>query len=433
MKLYIYCTKNEIENISDTTNDSHDFELEINSIDEFEDYAREHDLIPNEEVYEKLNVFFGVEDNDSESLSSFKINHWVSNRSYGELIDMYENDEIIVPDMQRSFVWDSAKSSRLIESIIMGLPIPPLFLLEISDNKYELIDGYQRLTTLSNYVNERPWAYTSKIISKNNRASRLSKVATEIEGQKFSELKMEYQRKIKRSTIPLIEFNQVDPDNYQSKYLIFERINTGSIKLNPMQIRKALSHGEFILSLYDGVETMTSLKELFTVNSLNNDRHVEAILRTICFYNSYYNNVDLSKDGIKTILNIYSEQRKDIPVNKSDMQSIDTIIKKLIDIFGAKNIFRRVIKDKNQQYIFDGNMNISIFESFVSAILHYEKNGDVIDYSLMYELYKDKIFKCFSENGGKNNPFSVSTGSRTFINQRFQIFDELVKQAVRNV
>ena len=122
MKLYIYCTKNEIENISDTTNDSHDFELEINSIDEFEDYARENDLISNEEIYEKLNVFFGVEDNDSESLSSFKINHWVSNRSYGELIDMYENDEIIVPDMQRSFVWDSAKSSRLIESIIMGLP-----------------------------------------------------------------------------------------------------------------------------------------------------------------------------------------------------------------------------------------------------------------------------------------------------------------------
>ncbi len=433
MKLYIYCTKNEIDNISDTTNANHDYELDIESINEFEDYVRENNLNFNEEIYEKLNVFFGVEDNDLESLSSFKINHWVSNRSYGELIDMYENDEIIVPDMQRSFVWDSAKSSRLIESIIMGLPIPPLFLLEISDNQYELIDGYQRLTTLSNYVKERPWSYTKNNLSKSNRASRLSKVVNEIEGKKFSELKMEYQRKIKRSTIPLIEFNQVDPDNYQSKYLIFERINTGSIKLNPMQIRKALSHGNFMISLYDEINNMNSLKELFTVNSLNNDKHIEAILRTICFYDNYYTNICLTKDGIKTILNIYSEQRKDIPVNKDDMHRIDNIIKKLLCVFKTKEIFRRVIKDKNQEYIFDGNINISILESFVSAILYYEKNGDEIDYSVLYSLYKETIFKCFSEEGEKHNPFSVSTGSRTSINHRFKIFEELVKEAVKNV
>ena len=57
MKLYIYCTKNEIENISDTTNESHDLELDISSINEFEDYIRENDLKSNEEIYEKLNMF----------------------------------------------------------------------------------------------------------------------------------------------------------------------------------------------------------------------------------------------------------------------------------------------------------------------------------------------------------------------------------------
>ncbi len=57
MKLYIYCTKNEINNISDTTNESHDFKLDITSINEFEDYVRENNLNSNEEIYEKLNVF----------------------------------------------------------------------------------------------------------------------------------------------------------------------------------------------------------------------------------------------------------------------------------------------------------------------------------------------------------------------------------------
>ena len=433
MKIYIYYTKNEIENISDTTNDKHDIELEINSINEFDNYVRSENLVANEEIYDRLNALFGGDENELESLSSFKINHWVSNRSYGELIDMYENNEIIVPDMQRSFVWDSAKSSRLIESIIMGLPIPPLFLLETSDNKYELIDGYQRLVTLSNYVHERPWAYIHNMDMKKNRASKLSNVAKEIKGRKFSDLKTEYQRKIKRSTIPLIEFSQVDPDNYQSKYLIFERINTGSIKLNSMQIRKALSHGKYMQTLYDKVNSMEYLKKLFTVNSLNNDKHIEAVLRILCFYDSYYGNNELKKDGIKTILNTYSEQKKDEPVNENDIDKIDEIIKKLTDIFGLENIFRRVILDSNENFVFDGNINISIFEAFISAILYNEKQNANIDYSLLCSLYKERISKCFSEKVEVNNPFSVSTGSRTSIKLRFEIFDDLVKKAVKNV
>lgn len=433
MKLYIYCTKNEIDNISDTTNGSHDHEFEVNSIEEFENYVRDNKLIPNDEIYEKLNVYFNVEEDNPESISSFKINHWVSNRSFGELIEMYENEEIIVPDMQRSFVWDSAKSSRLIESIIMGLPVPPLFLLEISDNKYELIDGYQRLTTLSNYVKERPWYYKKNNSLVVKRPSKLSKVAEEIEGLKFSELKSEYQRKIIRSTVPLIEFAQVDPENYQSKYLIFERINTGSIKLNPMQIRKALSYGEFMNSLYSEIENMTELKNLFTVNSLNNDKHVEAILRVLCFYDSYYNKKELSEDGIKSILNKFSEKNKNTSVNRDDLRMIDQIIKKLIEIFGINNIFRRVIKNTNQEFIYDGNMNISILESFISALLYYEKKGCNIEYTSLRSLYENSIFRYFSETDWKSNPFSVSTGSRTAIEQRFKYFELLVKQVVENV
>src|ERR1700685_2794267 len=68
--------------------------------------------------------------------------------SFNELLDMYSNDELqIDPNYQRSFRWSPGKESRFIESLLLGMPIPPLFVIELDDAKYELIDGLQRLST----------------------------------------------------------------------------------------------------------------------------------------------------------------------------------------------------------------------------------------------------------------------------------------------
>jgi hypothetical protein len=68
--------------------------------------------------------------------------------SFNELLDMYSNEElIIVPDYQRAFRWSPGKESRFIESLILGMPIPPVFVIELEDGKYELIDGLQRLSS----------------------------------------------------------------------------------------------------------------------------------------------------------------------------------------------------------------------------------------------------------------------------------------------
>ena len=125
-------------------------------------------------VFEEVQEILGLDNgNSEESIKEFRIKHWVSNRSFGELVDMYKHGEIKTPEMQRKFVWNSVKSSRLIESIILGLPIPPLFLLEVDDNEYEIIDGYQRLTTLHNFIEGLPW--TGYKEGKRNVTSRLSR------------------------------------------------------------------------------------------------------------------------------------------------------------------------------------------------------------------------------------------------------------------
>lgn len=224
VKLYLQIIDSRVVSFDIVESNTCNVVCEVSSMDDFFQKTKQYEELDEElenEIRETIE-----NDEEKKSVKSYKIKHWVSNRSFGELIDMYTNGEIRKPDMQREFVWDSQKSSRLIESIILGLPIPPLFLLEVSDNEYELIDGYQRITIVTNYVNENPW--NGKVEGKRSITAKLSEnISEEIRGKSFGELDPEYQRMIKRSTIPLIEFKQIDPDNLSSKYLIFERINTG--------------------------------------------------------------------------------------------------------------------------------------------------------------------------------------------------------------
>lgn len=139
MKIYLQIVGNKIAAVYGESNTLYTEIVSAANIDEFYSKINKYAEL-DEEVEEQVKVLFDNESTDK-SISTYNIKHWVSNRSFGELIDMYQNNEIIKPDMQREFVWDSQKSSRLIESIVLGLPIPPLFLMEVGKNQYELIDG----------------------------------------------------------------------------------------------------------------------------------------------------------------------------------------------------------------------------------------------------------------------------------------------------
>jgi len=370
--------------------------------------------------------FFEKEDT-SKPLSSFDIKHWVSNRSFGELIDMYENDEIIKPKMQREFVWDSLKCSRLIESIIMGLPIPPLFLLEIGKNKYELIDGFQRLTTVINYVRGNPWH--GYVEGKRNTPSKLSKkVSFEIGGKIFSDLDPEYKRILKRSTIPLIEFKQLGPDTIDSKYLIFERINTGSEKLNQMQIRKSLAHGVFMDDLYLFSKQNDRFSELFSKGALRKDSHVEAMLRVIVMTELNYDEVSIESNGINGILNEYCERFRTNRIHEEFKGKVNKAIDKIYSIFDdKKNMFRRVEKDSEGEFSIVGNVNISILEALIGVIIVKSDSISMSDSEIFnkYCIIMNKTLRR-SLDGVEDNPFTISTGQRDAIKKRFSLCEEIL-------
>ena len=421
MKLYFTLSGDNITDISDEMMSEDAEEIIINDIDDFESKVSDMSYKFDDEIIEKVSDYF--QDEEAIDEAGFRIKHWVSNRSFGELVDMFKHNEIRVPEMQRKFVWDSIKSSRLIESIILGLPIPPLFLLEVDDNSYEIIDGYQRLTTLFNYMEGNPW--TGRKLNGRNVTSRLSgkHVIKSIAGRSFNELSREQQTKIRRSTIPLVEFKQLSPGDFGSKYLIFERINTGSEKLNGMQIRKSLAYGPFMKSLYELANGNEEYRSVFSPTQLKNDTHVEVLMRILAFYDIVYNDFNPLRQGIKNILDEYGEKMKEqeIPIDRVTL--IFSRLSELLNYFNKNEIFRRV----NLERKFEGTLNIGIMESLIGVLIN---NSEIQLPTTFKEDYKTELGILFdSYTAEKNqNPFSISTGSVSSIKERYDIFNNIISE-----
>ncbi|UTH14199.1 DUF262 domain-containing protein [Macrococcus equipercicus] len=431
-KVFLTINENILTTINDIEFEGYTDEKTFDNIDDFNEYIHSNKIECPIDLEESIKSIFDFTEVEVNELSEYKIKHWVSNRSYGELIDMFENEEILVPKMQRNFVWDSLKCSRLIESIILGLPIPPLFLLEIDDNKYELIDGFQRVTTLSNFVNSRPWNYEEGKTKKMIPAKLSGKVAKEIANKTFKNLEKKHQAKIKRSTIPLIEFKQLDPLNFDSKYLIFERINTGSVRLNPMQIRKSLSYGTFIQEVYEFVDGIEGLRKIFSINNIKKDAHIEAFIRTICFYDLFFKKTFSSKNkGIKNTLNEYCEYNKNKNLDKVFLHNFINALNIVLEAFKEDEYFKQVDKMADDSPVFMGYINISIFESIMAALICKLQEKGEINHQLLRDNYiKNMIMITEKARRDNINPYSISTGTTEAQRDRYNISKQIVEESV---
>lgn len=144
------------------------------------------------------------------------------------------NDYQLNPEFQRRHRWDPAKKSRLMESFIMNVPIPPIFLYEDRYSHYEVMDGLQRLTAISEF-------YKDKFSLQGLQEWR------ELNGRTYSQLPEQVRRGIDRrylsSIILLQETAKSESEALRLKQLVFERINSGGIKLEPQESRNAIYNG----------------------------------------------------------------------------------------------------------------------------------------------------------------------------------------------
>src|SRR5581483_9593934 len=146
--------------------------------------------------------------------------------------------DIIIPHFQRGYVWSLKEASRFVESLLLGLPVPGIFLSKEPDTqKLLVIDGQQRLRSLA-YFYEGLWPSTRKEFA-------LKGVPSKFEGATYRTLSSDDRRRLDDAIIHAIIVKQDEPsDDSSSIYHIFERLNTSGVSLTAQEIRTAIHHGE---------------------------------------------------------------------------------------------------------------------------------------------------------------------------------------------
>ena len=198
------------------------------------------DQVPSVDEY-KIAIEAGIEDEslfEDEGKKDFSITSYGADYTVDGLVKRMDSDAFEIPSFQRRFIWSQRHASRFIESLLMGLPIPSIFLYKQKDtNKHLVIDGQQRLKTLQSF-------YQGTF---GEKKFRLQGVMEPWLGKTYQELNGSDQLKIDDAIIHATIFQQDKPENYhESIYFVFERINSGGIRLSPQEIRNCINDGPFI-------------------------------------------------------------------------------------------------------------------------------------------------------------------------------------------
>lgn len=152
------------------------------------------------------------------------------------LTDQWNGNSLVLPDIQREYVWDNPRASKLVESLLLNIPIPVLYFAETDDAKWEIFDGHQRIRSVVRYLNNE------------FRLSGLS-VLSDLNRLPFHRLPDREQRFLKTRMMRAVV---ISTDSHPSmKFEIFERLNTGAIILNAQELRNSLYRGSFNDLLHD--------------------------------------------------------------------------------------------------------------------------------------------------------------------------------------
>lgn len=237
----------------------------------------------------------------------FSISSWGADLSFRELIDRYKDGELIKPELQRKYVWDKTEASRFIDSLLLGLPVPSVFLAKTTDEKLLIVDGYQRIMTVHDYV-RGIFTTDDKVF----RLTRSERINQRWRGKAFAELSDIEQRKIKNTTIHSIIFVQDKPAaGNTSLYQVFERINTSGRTLLPQEIRNCVSQGRLNTLLF-ALNSHESWRRLYGLTTEDvRMRDLEFILRFFALSSEAMKTEQKEGISLKRFLNVFMDVNRD--------------------------------------------------------------------------------------------------------------------------
>lgn len=281
---------------------------------------------------------------------TYSITSYGADYPIDSIVKRLRNEKIRIPSFQRGFVWSEKQASRFIESLLLGLPVPGIFLSRDTDSVDLLvIDGQQRLKSLLYF-------YDGVI---NEKEFKLKDVQVRFEGKTYKTLDSDDRQRLDDSILHATIVKQDEPsDDNSSIYLIFERLNTGGVSLSPQEIRSAIYQGLFI-ELLKKLNEYDQWREIYG-NKSNRLKDQEFILRFFAmkFYRNKY------KKPLKGFLNLYMAKNRNLTINTSEQlsESFTTTIDYILQVLGKK-AFRP-----------SNIINASVYDSIMVGVSHMLEN-----------------------------------------------------------
>lgn len=341
--------------------------------------------------------------------------------SLGELANLYKDKELrLHPEFQRQFRWTDKQKSNLIESILLGIPLPPIFVVQEKDSVWDVIDGLQRLSTIFEFMgilrNENDELVKPSILQK-------TKFLPSLENKKWEDkelgdcddtLTQDQRIAFKRSKINIsIITKNSDSD---AKFELFQRLNTGGSSLTAQEIRNCLMimHDR---TFYDFIRELADDNNFKNVLSLSERQLEEKYdMELICRYISgCYSEIDEFRN-LADISDFINEKMICFATNKTfDKAKVKSDFKKLFVLLGKLDFhpFAKYNQDKN---VFAGMFLISAFEVIAMGL-----NKNLDSYSESDEnIIVEKIKSIWSDD-----EFLSSTGSGKSAKTRMAICVEI--------
>lgn len=329
------------------------------------------------------------------------------------IFDFIESGAVVIPEFQRNYVWDIKRASKFIESIIMNLPIPQIFLYEEGRNKFLVIDGQQRLLTIYYFIKGK-FPKKDKRIELRKIFDQHGRIPDEILGNKryfedftlnlksdfgdkesrLNELNYltlkEYRSSFDMRAIRNVIIKQTKPENDDSsKYEIFSRLNTGGINLSSQEIRSGMFHSDFLDMLYK-INLNSDWRNLLGIKEPDlHMKDVEVLLRSFAMLQDG----EEYQPSMTRFLNAFARKCQRRP--KDEFPYLEGLFCSFLE--SCKGLPEKAFLSKN------GKFNISIFEAVFFAICKTQfKKGKIvegrIDSRKLTELKNDPEFISASQS-----------------------------------
>lgn len=351
------------------------------------------------------------------------------------IFNLILNEKIdLNPKLQRRDVWNDEKKSKLIESVILGVPVPQIILAEELNNPghYLVIDGKQRTLSICQFLNSINIGHSLRQLNKskyNEFSLKDLEILKELNGMSAVEIEKNSNKKKYIDSMLSQTIRTVVIRNWKSDAVLFDifnRLNMGTEKLSPQELRMSLFPGEFLEYINENSELPSIMKILNIKKPDFRMRDVELIIRCYAFSNfldNYDGNLQKFLDDTVKLLN-YSWEKGNSSSLKKYLNKIESTINSLFEVF-EDDTFRSYNKEKER---FNRVFNTT---SFDLLMYFFTTNDNLMDFSLSSENNKKKVkemyIKLFDDSKFVEE-FASRTTSFNRVKYRFKKFKQIALQ-----